>query len=187
MNETLSKLLWLLWLNLYRSSFATLTCWTFWTILASHDSGFLLWGKRESIFSFCMVKPFLKTKSKRSSHFWVTLQKRTKMQPPEKKYREWEELIKNKLSKGTAGLKLKLSEVSLLQMQTIQKLETVWQKEKIQIFTNFLQWYNKRDFVPNCKALQGLVDAFHLNEGFWHHEPWLNFVQSLKLLSAKVY
>ena len=43
-------------------------------------------------------------------------------------------------------------------------LQSVWENNNMQSFSDFLKWYNKNDIVPTLQALQKMIDFYH-NKG----------------------
>ena len=43
-------------------------------------------------------------------------------------------------------------------------LQSVWEKNNIQYFSDFLKWYNNKDVVPTLEAMQKTIE-FYLNNG----------------------
>ena len=43
-------------------------------------------------------------------------------------------------------------------------LQSVWENNNMQNFSDFLDWYNNKDVVPTLEAMQKLIEFYH-NKG----------------------
>ena len=40
-------------------------------------------------------------------------------------------------------------------------LQSVWENKNMQIFSDFLKWYNNKDIVPTLEAMQKMIEFYH--------------------------
>ena len=84
--------------------------------------------------------------------------------PLEKEYLDFEKLLQSGLTLESAMQKLRLTRPPPTGKENYVYLVTLWEKEKMQTFKDFLRWYNNKDVVPTLEAMQKMI-AFYHNKG----------------------
>ena len=83
---------------------------------------------------------------------------------PLKNYSDIQSLIYGGLTSEDALSKLKWKQPPATGQEDYQNLTSVWQKENMCTFKDFLRSYNNKDVVPTLEAMQDIVD-FHHSKG----------------------
>ena len=84
--------------------------------------------------------------------------------PLEKDYSDYQNLLSSGLKAEEALSKMKLSKPPPSGDENYQYLLDIWNHENMCTFKDFLRWYNKKDVVPTLEAMQKMV-AFHHKKG----------------------
>ena len=81
--------------------------------------------------------------------------------PLEKAYSEYENLLGSELKTEEALSKMKLSKQPPSGEKNYQYLLDVWIHENMCTFEDFLRWYNNKDVVPTLEATQKMLAFYH--------------------------
>ena len=84
--------------------------------------------------------------------------------PLEKDYSDYQNLLSSGLKTEESLSKMKLSKPPPSGEENYQFLLHIWNQENMCTFKDFLRWYNNKDFVPTLKAMQKML-AFHHKKG----------------------
>ena len=84
--------------------------------------------------------------------------------PLEKDYNDFQNLVNSGLTTEQAVAKLRLDRIPPTGAENYLYLESVWEKNNMQYFSDFLKWYNNKDVVPTLEAMQKMIE-FYLNKG----------------------
>ena len=84
--------------------------------------------------------------------------------PLEKDYNNFENLINKGLSTGQAVCKLRLKKIPPTGDENYSYLQSIWVSEGMKSFEDFLMWYNNKDVVPTLEAMQKLIEFYHQKE-----------------------
>ena len=81
--------------------------------------------------------------------------------PLEKDYSDYQELLSSGLKTEQALSKMKLSKPPPSEEENYQYLLDIWNRENMCTFYDFLRWYNNKDVVPILEAMQKRVAFYH--------------------------
>ena len=84
--------------------------------------------------------------------------------PLEKEYKEYENLLNSGATVESALIKLRLSQPPPTGGENYEYLLSIWEKEKMTTFRDFLRWYNNKDVVPTLEAMQKMIAFYHNKE-----------------------
>ena len=84
--------------------------------------------------------------------------------PLEKDYNDFENLANSGLTTEQAVAKLRMGKIPPTGAENYSYLQSVWENNNMQIFSDFLKWYNNEDVVPTLEAMQKLNEFYH-NKG----------------------
>ena len=89
------------------------------------------------------------------------LSKLRNVNPLEKDYSDYQNLLSSGLKAGEELSKVKLSKPPPSGEENYQYLLDIWQHEKMCTFEDFLRWYNNKDVVPTLEAMQKTLAFYH--------------------------
>ena len=81
--------------------------------------------------------------------------------PLEKDYSDYQNLLSSGLKTEEALSKTKLSKTPPSGDENYQYLLDIWNYENTCTFKNFLRWYNNKDVVPTLEAMQKMLAFYH--------------------------
>ena len=81
--------------------------------------------------------------------------------PLEKDYNDFQNLVNSGLTTKQAVAKLRMDRIPPTGVENFSCLQSVWENNKMQIFSDFLKWYNKKDVVPTLEAMQKMIEFYH--------------------------
>ena len=81
--------------------------------------------------------------------------------PLEKDYSDYQNLLSRGLKTEEAPSKMKLSKPPPSGEENYQYLLDIWNHEKMCTFKDFLRWYNNKDVVPTLEAMQKMLAFYH--------------------------
>ena len=84
--------------------------------------------------------------------------------PLEKDYNDFENLITSGLSSEQALCKLRLNKIPPTGDEKHANLRSIWVSEGMKSFKDFLMWYNNKDVVPTLEAMQKMIEFYHQKE-----------------------
>ena len=84
--------------------------------------------------------------------------------PLAKDYNDFQNLVKPCLTAEQAVAKLRKDRIPPTGVENYSYLQSVWEKNNMQNFSDFLKWYNNEDFVPTLEAMQKMIEFYH-NKG----------------------
>ena len=90
--------------------------------------------------------------------------------PLEKDYSHFRNLVNNGLRTEQAVIKLRMDRIPPTGAEIYSYLQSVWEDNNIQFSSDFLKWYNNKNFVPTLEALQKMVE-FYPNKGIHMVKP----------------
>ena len=86
------------------------------------------------------------------------------LNPLEKYYNDFENLTNNGLSSEQTVCKLQLNKVLPTGNENYAFLGSIWVRERMESFKDFLLWYNNKDVVPSLEAMQKMIEFYHQKE-----------------------
>ena len=84
--------------------------------------------------------------------------------PLEKDYNDFQNLIDSGLTTEQAVAKLRMDGIPRTSAENYSYLQSVWENNNVQKFSDFLKWYNNKDVVPTVEAMQKMIEFYH-NKG----------------------
>ena len=84
--------------------------------------------------------------------------------PLEKDYNDFQNLVNSGLTTEQAVAKLRIDRRPPTGAESYSYLQSVWENNKMQYFSDFLKWYNNKDVVPTLEARQKMTEFYH-NKG----------------------
>ena len=84
--------------------------------------------------------------------------------PFEKDYNDFENLVNSGLTTEQAKAKLRMDRIPPTGTKNYSYLQSVWENNNMQNFSDFLKWYNNKDVVPTLQAMQKMIE-FYQNKG----------------------
>ena len=84
--------------------------------------------------------------------------------PLEKDYNDFQHLVNSGLTTEQAVTKLRMDRIPPTKVVIYSYLQSVWENNNMQYFSDFLKWYNNKDVVPTLEAMQKIID-FYQNKG----------------------
>ena len=84
--------------------------------------------------------------------------------PPEKDYKDFENLTTSDLSSEQAVCKLRLDKIPPRGDENYASLRRAWVGEGMKSIKDFLMWYKNKDFVPTLEAMQKVIEFYHQKE-----------------------
>ena len=87
-----------------------------------------------------------------------------KNNPLEKGYNDLQNLVNSRLTIEQAAAKLRLDRKPLTGAGNYSYLQSVWENNNMQNFSDFLKWHNNKDVVQTLEAMQKMIEFYH-NKG----------------------
>ena len=84
--------------------------------------------------------------------------------PLEKDYNDFQNLVNSGLTTEQAVAKLRMDRIPPTGAENYSYLQSVWESNNMQNFSDFLKWYNNKDVVPTLEAMQKMIEFYH-NKG----------------------
>ena len=84
--------------------------------------------------------------------------------PPEKDYNYFQNLVNSGLTTEQAATKLRMDRKPPTGAENYSYLQSVWENNIMQFFSDFLKLYNNKDVVPTLEAMQKMIEFYH-NKG----------------------
>ena len=84
--------------------------------------------------------------------------------PIEKECNDFQNVVNSGLTTEQAVAKLRMDRILPSGVQKYSFLQSVWENNNMQFFSDFLKWYNKKDIVPTLEAMQKMIEFYH-NKG----------------------
>ena len=84
--------------------------------------------------------------------------------PLEKVYNNFQNLVNSGLTTEQAVVKLRMDRIPATGAENSPYLQSMWESNNMQYFSDFLKWYNNKVVVPTLEALQKMIE-FHYNKG----------------------
>ena len=84
--------------------------------------------------------------------------------PLEKDYNYFQNLVNSGLTTEQAVAKLRMDRIPPTGAENYSYLQSVWENNNMENFSDFLKWYNNKDVVPTLEAMQKMIDFYH-NKG----------------------
>ena len=84
--------------------------------------------------------------------------------PLEKDYNDFQHLVNSGLTTEQAVTKLRMDRIPPTGVVIYSYLQSVWENNNMQYFSDFLKWYNNKDVVPTLEAMQKIIE-FYQNKG----------------------
>ena len=81
--------------------------------------------------------------------------------PLEKDYNDFQNLVNSGLTTQQAVGKLRMDKIPPTGAENYSCLQSVWENNNMQNFSDFLKWYNNKDVVPTLEALQKMIELYH--------------------------
>ena len=84
--------------------------------------------------------------------------------PLEKDYNDFQNPVNSGLTTEQAVAKLRMDRIPPTAAENYLYFQSVWEKNNMQNFSDFLKWYNNRVVVPTLEAMQKMIELYH-NKG----------------------
>ena len=84
--------------------------------------------------------------------------------PLEKDHIDFQNLVNSGLTTEQAVAMLRMDRVPQISSQNYSYLQSVWENNNMQLFSDLLKWYNNKDFLPTLEAMQKMIEFYH-NKG----------------------
>ena len=84
--------------------------------------------------------------------------------PLEKDYSDFQNLVSNLvcgLTTEQAVAKLRIDRIPPTGAENYSYLQSVWENNNMQNFSDFLKWYKNKDVVPTLEAMQKMIEFYH--------------------------
>ena len=81
--------------------------------------------------------------------------------PLEKDYDDFQKLVNSGLTTEQAVVKLRMDRIPPTSVENHLYLQSVWENNNMQYFSDFLKWYNIEDVVPTLEAMQKMNEFYH--------------------------
>ena len=85
-------------------------------------------------------------------------------QPLEKDYNEFQKRVNSGLTTELSVAKLRMDRIPPTGAENYSYLQSVWEKNNMQYFLEFLKCYNNEYVFPTVEAMQNLIEIYH-NKG----------------------
>ena len=79
----------------------------------------------------------------------------------DKEYNDIQNLVNSGLTTEQAVAKLRLDRIPPTGAEIYLYLQSVWENNNMQYFSDFLKWNNKKDVVPKIEAMQKMIEFHH--------------------------
>ena len=70
---------------------------------------------------------------------------------------DFQNLVNSGLTKEQAVAKLRMDRISPTGVENYSYLQSAWEKSNMQLFSDFLKWYNNKDVDPTLEAMQKMI------------------------------
>ena len=84
--------------------------------------------------------------------------------PLENDYDDFQNLVNSSLTSEQAVGKLRMDGKPPTGAENYSDLQSVWENNNMQFFSDLLKWYNNKDVVPTLEAMQKMLEFYH-NKG----------------------
>ena len=84
--------------------------------------------------------------------------------PLEKDYNDFQNLVNSGLTTEQAVAKLRMDRIPPTGTKNCSYLQSVWEINNMQIFSDLLKWYINKDVLPTLEAMQKMIE-FYRNKG----------------------
>ena len=84
--------------------------------------------------------------------------------PLEKDYNDFQNLVNSGLTTEQAVAKLRMDKRPTACAEIYSYLQSVWENNNMQYFSDFLKWYNSKYIFPTLEAMQKMIKFYH-NKG----------------------
>ena len=84
--------------------------------------------------------------------------------PLEKNYNDFQNLVNTGLTTEQAVVQLRMDRIPPTGVEKYLYLQSVWENNNLQYFSDFLKWYNNKAVVPTLEAMQKMIEFYH-NKG----------------------
>ena len=84
--------------------------------------------------------------------------------PLEKDYNYFQNLVNRGLTTEQAVAKLRMDRILPTGAENYSYLQSVWENNNVQYFSDFFKWYNNKDVVPTLEAMKKMIEFYH-NKG----------------------
>ena len=84
--------------------------------------------------------------------------------PFERDYIDFQNLVNSGLTTEQAVGRLRMDRIAPTGAENYSYLQSVWEIDNMQYFSDFFKWYNNKDVVPTLEAMQKLIEFYH-NKG----------------------
>ena len=84
--------------------------------------------------------------------------------PLEKDYNDLQNLVNSGLTTEQAVAKLQMDRIPPTGAENYSFLQSVWENNNMQYFSDFLKWYNNNHVVATLEAMQKMIEFYH-NKG----------------------
>ena len=79
-------------------------------------------------------------------------------------YNDFQKLVNTDLTTEQAVVKLRMDRTPQTGAEKFSYLQSVWEKNNIEYFADFLLWYNNENVVRTIEAMQEMIEFYH-NKG----------------------
>ena len=86
-----------------------------------------------------------------------------KSNPLEKDNNDFQNLVNSGLTTEQAVVKLRMDRIPPTGAENSSYLQSVWENNNMQLFSDFLNWYNNKNVVPTLEAMQKKIDIYQNN------------------------
>ena len=84
--------------------------------------------------------------------------------PLDEDYNDFRNLVNSGLTTEQSVVKLRMDRIPPTGAENYSYLQSVWENNNIQYFSDFLKWYNNKDVVPTLEAMHKMIEFYH-NKG----------------------
>ena len=84
--------------------------------------------------------------------------------PLEKNYNDFQNLVNSGVTTEQAIAKLRIDTIPPTGIENYSYLQSVWENNNMENFSEFLTWQKNKDVVPKLEAMQKKIDFYH-NKG----------------------
>ena len=84
--------------------------------------------------------------------------------PLEKNYNDFQNLVNSGFTTEQLVIKLRMDRIPPTGAENYFFLQSVWEDNKMQLFSDFLKWYNNKNVLPTLEAMQKMIEFYH-NKG----------------------
>ena len=78
--------------------------------------------------------------------------------PFKKDYNDFQNLVNSGLTTEQAVAKLRMDRIPPTGAENYSYLQSVWENNNMQNFSDFFKWYNNKDVVPTLEAMQKMIN-----------------------------